>query len=147
MRLHASDLSPPGVKAGVGEMEIGAQERCQSGSNRSSRRYRAGNTTEESSRRDAFVFHLFSGGENGSKTLYDLSESDIEVPTTTIAVSRAYANPHRDRVSRFLRAYLEGTHRLMTGRSMGIRALRKYGGIHDDELLAGHLRSLHIKNT
>ena len=72
----------------------------------------------------------------GLKILYDLSESDIEVPTTTVAVSRAYANAHPDRVSRFLRAYLEGTHRLMTDRAIGIRALKKYGGIHDDELLA-----------
>ena len=60
----------------------------------------------------------------------------FEVPTTTVAVSHAYANLDRDRVSRLLRAYLEGTHRLMTDRTMGIRALRKYGGIHDDELLA-----------
>lgn len=78
----------------------------------------------------------FQAEKMGLKTLYDLSESDIEVPTTTVAVSRAYANAHRDRVSSFLRAYLEGTHRLMMDRAMGIRALKKYGGIHDDELLA-----------
>jgi NitT/TauT family transport system substrate-binding protein len=78
----------------------------------------------------------FQAEKLGLKTLYDLSESEIEVPTTTVAVSRAYANAHRDRVSRFLRAYLEGTHRLLTDRAMGIRALKKYGGIYDDELLA-----------
>jgi hypothetical protein len=117
-------------------MEIGTQARCQSSSNWPSRGYRAGNSIEESSRRDAFLSDFSSSGKVGLKTLYDLSESDIEVPTTTVAVSRAYANLDRDRVSRFLRAYLEGIHRLMTDRAIGIRALKKYGGTHDDELLA-----------
>jgi ABC-type nitrate/sulfonate/bicarbonate transport system substrate-binding protein len=72
----------------------------------------------------------------GLKSLYDLSESGIEVPTTTIAVSRAYANANRDRVLRYLRAYLEGTHRLLTDKEMSIKALRRYGGIQDQELLA-----------
>ena len=72
----------------------------------------------------------------GLKSLYDLSESGIEVPTTTIAVSRAYANANRDRVLRYMRAYLEGTHRLLTDKEMSIKALRRYGGIQDQELLA-----------
>ena len=78
----------------------------------------------------------FHAEKLGLKTLYDLSESGIEVPTTTVAVSRAYANSNRDIVIRFLKAYLEGTHRLMTDREMGIKALRKYGGVQDNELLA-----------
>jgi NitT/TauT family transport system substrate-binding protein len=72
----------------------------------------------------------------GLKSLYDLSESGIEVPTTTIAVSRAYASTHRELVMRYMKAYLEGTHRLLTDREMGIKALKKYGGINDQELLA-----------
>ena len=72
----------------------------------------------------------------GLKSLYDLSESGIEVPTTTIAVSRAYANSHHDLVMRYMKAYLEGTHRLLTDREMGIKALKRYGGIDDKELLA-----------
>jgi hypothetical protein len=39
-------------------------------------------------------------------------------------------------VLRFLKAYIEGTRRLLTDRELGIRALRKYGGIDDQELLA-----------
>lgn len=78
----------------------------------------------------------FHAEKLGLKTLYDLSESGIEVPTTTVAVSRAYANANRDTVLRFLRAYLEGTHRLLTDREMGIKALRKYGGVDDNELVA-----------
>ena len=78
----------------------------------------------------------FFAEKMGLKSLYDLSESGIEVPTTTIAVSRAYANANRERVLRYMRAYLEGTHRLMTDREMGIKALRRYGGIQDQEVLA-----------
>jgi ABC-type nitrate/sulfonate/bicarbonate transport system substrate-binding protein len=78
----------------------------------------------------------FHAEKLGLKTLYDLSESDLEVPTTTVAVSRAYANKNRDLVMRFMRAYVEGTHRLLTDREMGIRALRRYGGVQDTELLA-----------
>ena len=72
----------------------------------------------------------------GLKSLYDLSESGIEVPTTTIAVSRAYANANRERVLRYMRAYLEGTHRLLTDKEVSIKALRRYGGIQDPEVLA-----------
>jgi NitT/TauT family transport system substrate-binding protein len=71
----------------------------------------------------------------GLKMLYDLAESGIEVPTTTVSVSRAYANSHRDIVLRYLKAYLEGTHRLLTDRETGIKALRKYGGVQDQEVL------------
>jgi ABC-type nitrate/sulfonate/bicarbonate transport system substrate-binding protein len=71
----------------------------------------------------------------GLKTLYDLAESGVEVPTTTVAVSRAWANAHRDIVMRYMRAYLEGTHRLLTDREIGIKALRKYGGVQEQELL------------
>lgn len=72
----------------------------------------------------------------GLKSLYDLSESGIEVPTTTIAVSRAYANANRERVLRYMRAYLEGTHRLLTDKEVSIKALRRYGGIQDPEVLS-----------
>jgi len=88
---------------------------------------------------DAGVFSFPSSlhaEKSGLKTLYDLAESSIEVPTTTVAVSRAYAKANRDIVMRYMRAYLEGTHRLLTDRELGIRALRKYGGVSDTELLA-----------
>jgi NitT/TauT family transport system substrate-binding protein len=78
----------------------------------------------------------FHAEKLGLKTLYDLSESEVEVPTTTVAVSRAYANKNRDIVLRFLRAYLEGSHRLLTDRDMGIKALRRYGGVQDAAPLA-----------
>jgi NitT/TauT family transport system substrate-binding protein len=72
----------------------------------------------------------------GLKTLYDFAESGGEIPTTTVAISREYGKKNRDTVLRFLRAYLEGHKKLLTDRALGIRALRKYGGITDEETLA-----------
>lgn len=88
---------------------------------------------------DAGVFSFPSSlhaEKAGLKSLYDLAESGIEVPTTTVAVSRQYAKANRDLVLRYLRAYVEGTHRLLTDREIGIKALRRYGGVQDPEVLA-----------
>jgi ABC-type nitrate/sulfonate/bicarbonate transport system substrate-binding protein len=71
----------------------------------------------------------------GIKTLFDFAESGVDLPTTMVAVSRRYSNAHRETVLRFLKAYIEGSHRLMTDRELGIRALRRYGGTNDQELL------------
>lgn len=72
----------------------------------------------------------------GLKTLYDLAESGIEIATTAVAVNREYAKANRETVLRFMKAYVEGTHRLLTDREMGIKALKRYGGIQDPEILA-----------
>jgi NitT/TauT family transport system substrate-binding protein len=72
----------------------------------------------------------------GMKSLYDFSESGTEIPTTSVSVSREYGRKNRDAVLRFLKAYIEGTKRLLTDRELGIRALKRYGGIQDETLLA-----------
>jgi NitT/TauT family transport system substrate-binding protein len=72
----------------------------------------------------------------GLKALYDFGESGGEIPTTTVAISREFGRKNRDSVLRFLRAYLEGHKRLLTDRELSIRALRKYGGIADEQTLA-----------
>ncbi|MGE5306872.1 MAG: ABC transporter substrate-binding protein [Alphaproteobacteria bacterium] len=72
----------------------------------------------------------------GIKTLLDFAESGDELPATTVVISRRYGKANRDVVLRFLKAYIEGTHRLFTDRELGIRALKKYGGISDKEMLA-----------
>jgi NitT/TauT family transport system substrate-binding protein len=74
--------------------------------------------------------------KTGLKPLYDFAESGVEIPTTTVAISREFGKKNRDTVLRFLRAYLEGHKRLRTDREVAIRALRKYGGIADEETLA-----------
>ena len=71
----------------------------------------------------------------GIKTLVDFADSGLDIPSTTVVASRKYANAHRDTVLRFLKAYIEGTRRLLTDKELGIRALRKYGGVNDRELL------------
>jgi len=71
----------------------------------------------------------------GVKTLLDFADSGLDIPSTTVVASRKYANAHRDTVLRFLKAYIEGTRRLLTDKELGIRALRKYGGVNDRELL------------
>lgn len=78
----------------------------------------------------------FYAEKMGLRVLYDLADSGVEIPTTTVAVSRAYAKSNRDVVLRFMKAYLEGTHRLLTDKEMGIKALKRYGGIQDPEVLA-----------
>jgi len=70
------------------------------------------------------------------KTLLDFAESDFALPATTVVISRRYGKSHRDDVLSFLKAYIEGTQRLFADRELGIRALRKYGGISDRDLLA-----------
>ncbi|HXG50948.1 MAG TPA: ABC transporter substrate-binding protein [candidate division Zixibacteria bacterium] len=70
------------------------------------------------------------------KTLYDFAESGFDIPATTVVISRRYGKSNRADVIRFLKAYVEGTQRLLRDRELGIRALRKYGGISDRELLA-----------
>jgi len=72
----------------------------------------------------------------GVKTLFDFAESDFDIPATTVVISRKYGQTHREAVLRFLKAYVEGTRRLMTDRELGIKALRKYGGVSDRDLLA-----------
>jgi NitT/TauT family transport system substrate-binding protein len=70
------------------------------------------------------------------KTLLDFAESDYSLPATTVVISRRYGKSNRDEVLRFLKAYIEGTQRLLTDRELGIRALRRYGGISDRDMLA-----------
>jgi NitT/TauT family transport system substrate-binding protein len=70
------------------------------------------------------------------KTLLDFAESDYTLPATTIVISRKYGLSNREQVLRFLKAYIEGTQRLFADRELGIRALRRYGGISDRDMLA-----------
>jgi ABC-type nitrate/sulfonate/bicarbonate transport system substrate-binding protein len=72
----------------------------------------------------------------GIKTMLDFAESGDDLPATTVVISRRYGKANRDVVLRFLKAYIERTRRLFTDRELGIRALRKYGGISDKEMLA-----------
>lgn len=69
------------------------------------------------------------------RTLYDFADSDYALPATTVVISRNYGKANRDNVLRFLKAYIDGTQRLFADRELGIRALRRYGGINDRDML------------
>lgn len=77
----------------------------------------------------------FYAEKSGLKALYDFGESGGEIPTTTVSISREWGRKNRDTVLRFLRAYTEGHKRLLTDRPLAIRALKRYGGISDEEAL------------
>lgn len=70
------------------------------------------------------------------RTMVDFAEAGFESPASTVVVSRRYANANREVVLRFLKAYMEGTKRLLTDRELAIRALRRYGGVTDRDMLA-----------
>jgi ABC-type nitrate/sulfonate/bicarbonate transport system substrate-binding protein len=70
------------------------------------------------------------------RRLLDMADVDIEFANVAVAVSRAYTKSERAVVLRFLKAYMEGTRAFLTNRGLGIKALRKYTGSDDPEILA-----------
>ena len=65
-----------------------------------------------------------------------MADTGIEFANVAVVVSRAYAKSYREPVLRFLKAYVEGTKRFLSDRGLGVKALRKYTGIQDQEILA-----------
>ena len=78
----------------------------------------------------------FQAEQIGMKRLLDMADIDVDFANVAVVVGRAYAKSHRDVVLRFLKAYVEGTKRFLTDRELGIKALRKYTGIEDKEILS-----------
>ena len=77
----------------------------------------------------------FQAEKLGMRRLLDMADVDVEFANVAVAVSRAYTKSHRDVVLKFLKAYVEGTRRFMTDKEFGIKALRKYTGSQDQEIL------------
>lgn len=77
----------------------------------------------------------FQAEKLGMKRLLDMADIGIEFSNVAVIVSRAYGQTHRDLVLRFLKAYVEGTRRFLSDRETGIKALGKYTGTHDQEIL------------
>ena len=78
----------------------------------------------------------FQAEKLGMRRLLDMADVDVEFANVAVAVSRAYVKSHRDVVLKFLKAYVEGTRRFMTDKEFGIKALRKYTGTQDQEILS-----------
>ena len=77
----------------------------------------------------------FQAEKLGMRRLLDMADVDVEFANVAVAVSRAYTKSHRDVVLKFLKAYVEGTRRFMADKEFGIKALRKYTGSQDQEIL------------
>jgi ABC-type nitrate/sulfonate/bicarbonate transport system substrate-binding protein len=78
----------------------------------------------------------FQAEKIGMRRLLDMADVDVEFANVAVVVSREYAKSHRDIVLRFLRAYIDGTRRFLTDKELGIKALKKYTGIEDSDILA-----------
>lgn len=78
----------------------------------------------------------FQAEKMGMRRLLDMADVDVEFANVAVVVSREYAKSHRDIVLRFLRAYIDGTRRFLNDKELGIKALRKYTGIEDTDILA-----------
>lgn len=78
----------------------------------------------------------FQAEKMGMRRLLDMADVDVEFANVAVVVSREYAKSHRNIVLRFLRAYIDGTQRFLTDKELGIKALKKYTGIEDADILA-----------
>lgn len=78
----------------------------------------------------------FQAEKMGMRRLLDMADVDVEFANVAVVVSREYAKSHRDIVLRFLKAYIDGTRRFLSDKELGIKALRKYTGIEDSDILA-----------
>jgi len=78
----------------------------------------------------------FQAEKMGMRRLLDMADVDVEFANVAAVVSRAYAKSHRDVVLRFLRAYIDGTRQFLGDKELGIKALKKYTGIDDADILA-----------
>jgi NitT/TauT family transport system substrate-binding protein len=78
----------------------------------------------------------FQAEKMGMRRLLDMADVDVEFANVAVVVSREYAKSHRDIVLRFLRAYIDGTRRFLSDKELGIKALKKYTGIDDSDILA-----------
>jgi len=72
----------------------------------------------------------------GMKKLLDMADTEFEFANVAVVVSRAYAKSHRELALRFLKAYVDGTRRFLADKEIGIKALKKYAGSDDPEILA-----------
>ena len=78
----------------------------------------------------------FQAEKIGMRRLLDMADVDVEFANVAVVVSREYAKSHRDIVLRFLKAYIDGTRRFLADKDLGIKALKKYTGIDDADILA-----------
>jgi NitT/TauT family transport system substrate-binding protein len=72
----------------------------------------------------------------GLRELVDIGQLGIIFPNTALSTTRAYIRSNRDSVVRFLRALVEGQHRLRTDKEFSMKVLSKYTKTVDPEILS-----------
>jgi len=77
----------------------------------------------------------FQAEKLGMKRLLDMADSEFEFANVAVVVSRSYVKANRDAALRFLRAYVDGTRQFLSDRATAIKALKKYAGSDDPEIL------------
>lgn len=78
----------------------------------------------------------FQAEKLGMRRLLDMADTEFEFANVAVVVSRAYTKSNRDLAIKFLKAYVDGTRQFLSDRALGIKALRKYAGSDDQEILA-----------
>jgi NitT/TauT family transport system substrate-binding protein len=89
-----------------------------------------------------------SAEKRGFRRLVDFAELEIPYPLAPLMARESYIRSHRDIVRRFLRAYVEALHRVLTDRETALRILAKYTRTDDMDTLAStyrHYRSRYLK--
>jgi NitT/TauT family transport system substrate-binding protein len=71
----------------------------------------------------------------GFSLLADLSALDVDYQGAGVVTTRAYARENEDIVRRYLRAYVEGLHRLKTDKSFSVKVIGKYTRISEADAL------------
>lgn len=71
--------------------------------------------------------------KNGMNLLADLGKLDIPFPNTDLIVKSSYLQSHRPQMVNFMKAVIEGMHRLKTNRQLGIKTIQKYLRMQDTE--------------
>ncbi len=71
----------------------------------------------------------------GMVELQNLAIDGPEFPSTTIATTRAFVKANPDAVRRFIRAIGEAYHVFKSNRQIGLKALQKYSGVKEADIL------------
>jgi NitT/TauT family transport system substrate-binding protein len=73
--------------------------------------------------------------KTGYKEIANIASMGLEFPFSGLAVKKSYAREHAPLVQRFLRAYVEGIAVFKSNRELTKKAIQKYSGIREPEIL------------
>jgi len=71
----------------------------------------------------------------GLHMLYDVAQSGVKSQSAAIATTRQFAKDHPDEVERYVRASIEGAHKIITDKALGEKAISVYTKTDDQSIL------------